>query len=59
MFLLRDGTVYACGLSKDDRFNSKNDHEYKPIKIEGFESKYRVVGLSCGKRHSLFIAEEK
>jgi len=59
LFLLRDGSVFACGLAKDDRFYSKGgDHEFKPTKLEGFD-KYRVVGLSCGKRHSMFIAEEK
>jgi len=56
LFLTKDGTVHACGLSKDDRFPSKSEHIDKPTKVEGFD-KHKIVAISCGKRHNLFLAQ--
>jgi len=55
-FLLKNGTVYACGLAKDDRYPSKSDHEIKPVKVDGLD-KHKVIGISCGKRHNIFLTE--
>jgi alpha-tubulin suppressor-like RCC1 family protein len=56
LFLLKGGAVYVCGLPKDDRFPSKSNHEIKPIKYEGLD-KHKIIGVSCGKRHNIFLSE--
>jgi len=56
LFVTKNG-VYACGLAKDDRFNSKTDQENKPVKIEGLDKYKNIVGISCGLRHNLFFSE--
>jgi len=56
LFLTKEGSVYGCGLAKDDRFLSKENHVNKPIKIEGLD-KYKIIGISSGKRHNMLLAE--
>jgi len=62
LFLTKDGNLYACGLSRDDRFpgGGQGEKVKKPTKIGGPDvDGHKIVGISAGKKHNLIISESK
>jgi len=58
IFLTKEGSIYACGLPSMDRFPSREEKVNRPTLIfEGID-KYKLLGISSGKRHNLIVAEE-
>jgi len=58
VLVTRDGVVYAFGLTRDGRIPSSNEKEKSPMVVCEEIKKNKVVGVACGKRHTLLIATE-
>jgi regulator of chromosome condensation len=59
LFLSKEGVVYGCGLSKDDRIPGGGKNINKPTKFFDSVDDHKIIGISSGKKHNLLITESK